>query len=62
MFKDGDRVRQGSAVGKLISQPQGLRYLGYVDLIGNFNEKLASNRVMVKMDSIDTPSKANVRV
>ncbi|MDR1471381.1 MAG: efflux RND transporter periplasmic adaptor subunit [Synergistaceae bacterium] len=62
MLKDGDRVRQGVPIGKIIPQPQGLRYIGYVDLIGNLDEKLASNRVMVKMDAIDTPSGANVRV
>ncbi|MDR1915576.1 MAG: efflux RND transporter periplasmic adaptor subunit [Synergistaceae bacterium] len=62
LMQDGDKVRQGAAIGKIIPQPQGLRYIGYIDLIGNFKEKLASNRVMVKMDSLDTPSKSNVRV
>jgi hypothetical protein len=62
MFKDGQSVKKGSPVGKIISQPQDLRFIGYADISGNLERDLASNAVMVKMDLLDTPSRADVRV
>ncbi|MDR0648537.1 MAG: efflux RND transporter periplasmic adaptor subunit [Synergistaceae bacterium] len=62
MTKAGQRVKSGAVIGKLVLQPQDLRFIGYADLTGNLEEDLASNRVMVKMDALDTPSHAPVRV
>jgi hypothetical protein len=62
MLKEGQKVKNGSPVGKLIIQPQDLRFIGYADLSGNLEEDLASDKVMVKMDALDTPSHSQVRV
>jgi hypothetical protein len=62
MARDGQSVKSGAAIGKIILQPQDLRFIGYADLSGNLEEDLASNKVMVKMDALDTPSHAQVRV
>ncbi|MDR1944175.1 MAG: efflux RND transporter periplasmic adaptor subunit [Synergistaceae bacterium] len=62
MIKDGESVKNGSPIGKLIHQPQDLRFIGYADMTANLEKNLASNGVMVKMDTLDTPSQARVRV
>jgi hypothetical protein len=62
MMADSANVGKGDAIGKLIPQPQDLRLIGYADMTESVAEKLASNKVMVKMDPLDTPSRANVRV
>jgi hypothetical protein len=59
---DGASVKSGAPVGKIIYQPQDLRFIGYADMAGNLEKNLASNEVMVKMDPLDTPSRAYVRV
>ncbi len=61
-IKDGASVKSGTPIGKIVPQPQDLRFIGYADLTGGLGEKLAANRVMVKMDALDTPSRAQVRV
>jgi hypothetical protein len=62
MVSDSASVKRGDLIGKIIPQPQELRLIGYVDLTGDITKKLASNKVMVKMDTLDTPSHAYVRV
>jgi hypothetical protein len=62
MMNDSVSVGKGEPVGKIIPQPQELRLIGYADMTGDVTEKLASNKVMVKMDTLDTPSRAYVRV
>lgn len=61
-FKDGHSAKSGAPIGKIIPQPQDLRFIGYANLTGELEKKLAANRVMVKMDELDTPSRAQVRV
>ena len=61
-IKDGASVKSGAPIGKIIPQPQDLRFIGYADLAGDLEKKLTTNRVMVKMDALDTPSRAQVRV
>jgi hypothetical protein len=39
-----------------------LRFIGFADLTGDLEKKLEANRLMVKMDALDTPSRAQVRV
>lgn len=62
MMRDGANVRKGNPVGKVVFQPQDLRFIGYADLSGSLKEELEHNKVMVKMDALDTPSRAHVRV
>ncbi len=62
MKREGASVRKGEAVGKIVPQPQNLRFMGYADLGGNLESELAANRLMVKLDATDTPSQAYVRV
>ncbi len=62
MIEEGAKLKQGDPVGKLVPQPQELRFIGYADLTGNLEEKLAVGRIMVMMDEEDTPSRADVRV
>ncbi|MDR3279649.1 MAG: efflux RND transporter periplasmic adaptor subunit [Synergistaceae bacterium] len=62
LLADSTVVKKGGSIGKIVPQPQELRMIGYVDLTDIMAENLASNKVMVKMDSLDTPSRANVRV
>jgi hypothetical protein len=60
VLSDGAGVKRGVPVGKIVLQPQNLRFIGYADLMGDLREHLGSNRVMVKMDQLDTPSRAEV--
>ena len=62
MMDEGTAVKRGERIGKLAPQPQDLRLIGYVDLAGGVAERLTSNSVMAKMDELDTPSRAYVRV
>lgn len=62
LFADGRNVAQGGAVGKLVPQPQELRFICYADANEAMREALASKRLMLKMDETDTSSRAEVRV
>lgn len=62
MVKNGFVVGKGQAVGKLIEQPQELRFVGYTDLAGDMQEQIKNNTLRVKMDGVDTVSKAEIRV
>ncbi|MDR1651245.1 MAG: efflux RND transporter periplasmic adaptor subunit [Synergistaceae bacterium] len=62
VFKDPSGVKKGAVIGKIIPQPQELRMIGYVDMTEAMAKNLAANRIMVKMDPLDTPSRAYVRV
>ncbi|MDR0653189.1 MAG: efflux RND transporter periplasmic adaptor subunit [Synergistaceae bacterium] len=62
MFKDGDKVRKGSPIGKLVRQPQILRLVASVYLTEGMRKELSSKTVKVKMDLMDTPSQAEVDV
>ena len=62
MADDGARVKKGDWIGKIVPQPQELRFIGYVDETDDMRDRLASNRIMAKMDMLDTPSRAYVRV
>lgn len=62
MTEESAKVKKNSPVGKLIPQPQDLRFIGYVDMTEGMTKSLASNNLPVKMDTLDTSSKAYVRV
>ena len=62
MINDEASVNIGDIIGKLAPQPQELRMIGYVDLTEEMMASLEANRVMAKMDPLDTSSRALVRV
>jgi hypothetical protein len=62
MADDGARAKKGDLIGKIVPQPQELRFIGYVDWTDDMRDRLASNRIMAKMDMLDTSSRAYVRV
>ena len=62
MVKNGFVVGKGQPVGKLIEQPQELRFVGYTDVVGDMGEQIKHNTLRVKMDGVDTVSKADIRV
>ncbi|MDR1580904.1 MAG: efflux RND transporter periplasmic adaptor subunit [Synergistaceae bacterium] len=62
MSKDGAKVRNGSPIGKLVNQPQTLRLMASVYLTEGMKKELSSKTVKVKMDTLDTPSQAEVDV
>ncbi len=61
-LKDGLLVGKGQAVGKLIEQPQELRFIGYSSITGNMSEQIKNRKLKVKMDGVDTVSTAEIRV
>lgn len=62
MYKDGDKMKKNSPVGKLVRQPQTLRMVAYVYLTDGMKKELSSKALKVKMDPLDTPSRADVDV
>lgn len=62
LLRDGAAASQGGAVGKLIEQPQELRFIGYADVRGDMARQLKNKRLRVKMDKEDTVSTAGIRV
>lgn len=61
-MKDGFVAGSGQAVGKLIEQPQELRFVGFAKDVGDISEQLKNKKLRVKMDGVDTISVADVRV
>ena len=61
-LKDGLLVGKGQPVGKLIEQPQELRFIGYSKILGNMAEQIKDKKLRVKMDGVDTVSAADIRV
>lgn len=62
MLHDGDEVQAGSVIGKIVPQPQDLRFIGYMKTAGTVDKQLKEQRLRVKMDSDDTISIAEIRV
>lgn len=62
MIREGANIQKGNPVGKIVFQPQDLRFICYADLSAPLRRELERNKLMVKMDALDTPSKAHVRV
>ncbi len=61
-MKDGMLIGKGQPVGKLIEQPQELRFVGYSDVVGNMSDQIKNKKLKVKMDEGDTGSTADIRV
>lgn len=62
MLTEGASIRAGGAVGKLIPMPQQLRFIGYKDLSDELRAMLERRELRVRMDDLDSPSAAEVRV
>lgn len=62
LTSDGSNTSKGAAIGKLIPQPQELRFIGYAEHTQELEARLKSRTINVKMDALDTPSAAAVRV
>lgn len=61
-IKEGIVVGAGQPVGKLVEQPQELRFIGYSDIVGDLNEQIKRKKIKVKMDGDDTLSVAELRI
>lgn len=61
-LKDGLLVGKNQPIGKLIEQPQELRFIGYSKILGNMPEQIKNKKLKVKMDGVDTSSAAEIRV
>lgn len=62
LIQSGAAVAKGQAVGKLVEQPQDLRFIGYATVVGNMDRQIKGKRLKVKMDEEDTVSEASIRV
>lgn len=62
MRSDGDTVKKGEAIGKLVPQPQELRSICYVDRSDAVVKRLTSDTLTARMDELDTSSRVEVRV
>lgn len=62
LIENGAQTAAGQAIGKLIEQPQELRFIGYADIRGNMDGQIKNKRLKVKMDEDDTVSTAEIRV
>lgn len=59
---DNTAALRGDIIGKLIEQPQSLRFLGYMTPAGDAEEQIKRKRFRVRMDLDDTVSMADIRV
>lgn len=62
LLQNNSRVTSGQSVGKLVEQPQELRFIGYAEVLGNMGKQIKANRLRVKIDEEDTVSTAGIRV
>ncbi|MEG1823570.1 MAG: HlyD family efflux transporter periplasmic adaptor subunit [Cloacibacillus sp.] len=62
LFNDNTQVARGQIVGKIIEQPQELRFIGLMRPDGDVEEQLKRKKVKIKYDMGDTTSMADVRV
>lgn len=62
LMQNGAQTAYGQPVGKLIEQPQDLRFIGYSGVSGNMGRQIKNKRLKVKMDERDTVSTAEIRV
>lgn len=62
MKKNGDAISSGEAIGKLVTLPQELRFVGKIELAGDLNDQIKRKSLRVMMDGMDMVSRAEVRV
>ncbi|MDO4559973.1 MAG: HlyD family efflux transporter periplasmic adaptor subunit [bacterium] len=61
-LSDNTAAMRGQIVGKIIEQPQELRFIGYMPLRGDVEEQIKRKKLRVRIDSEDTVSSAKIRV
>lgn len=61
-MKDGMLTGRGQPVGKIIEQPQELRFVGCAEATEDILKQIKNKRLKVKMDESDTGSFADIRV
>jgi len=62
MFEDGTVVGSKAAVGKLVPQPQEVRFIGLVDASSELKPQLERKQLRYMMDEEDTSSSADVSI
>lgn len=62
LVEENSLVVRGVEIGKIIEQPQDLRFLGYMKLKGDAEEQIRRKKFRVRMDVDDTVSRADIRV
>lgn len=62
MIAEGSVLSADHPVGKLIEQPQDLRFIGYVSAEGDVKSQVKERTLRVMMDNEDTVSDAEIRV
>lgn len=62
IFKSGTLFNKGDIIGKIVLQPQSVRFIGYAREKGDFNKQLAERRLRLILESGDTGSLAELRV
>ena len=62
LHHDGDAVEEGAAIGKMIPQPQNLRFIGLVDKDSVLNRQLKKQHLRLMMDSEDTPLLTDISI
>lgn len=61
-FRDGQTLKGRAPLGKVVLQPQEIRLLGYLDLVGTIPKGLEDRRLAIRRDPDDTGSMGEVRV
>ena len=61
-MESGSMVKGGDLIGKVVVQPQELRFIGFVPKNGNIEEQMDRKKLKVRIDKYDTVSTALVRV
>lgn len=61
-FQEGTPAARGQIIGKIIEQPQDLRFIGYMPLRGDIEEQIKRKKLRLKFDADDTDSYAAIRV
>lgn len=61
-LSDNTAAMRGQIVGKIIEQPQELRFIGYMPMRGDVEEQIRRKKLRVRIDSEDTVSTAKIRV
>ena len=61
-FIENSPAARGQIIGKIIEQPQELRFIGYMPMRGNLDEQLEQKKLRVRFDADDTVSYAEIRV
>lgn len=62
MHAEGDLIEQGHAVGKLIPQPQNLRFIGLIDAKSPLKKQIKDKKLRLMMDDEDSAASSEVSI